>query len=156
MSLVRFQSRPPLRTVVLLCRTAVFLFVARKTLVAANAVATLRLRCSDFALRRRETIQRQRHAIGNNACQLPHWKQHEPAICICATVMLSCIDAAAVCCISAATGLLTARGTESAHVERHLNRPLPLLVTCMTRHATDSGWVKHTVHTRLHRLQRLL
>ena len=49
-SAVRFCPRPPLRTVVLLCRTAVFLFVERKSLVAANAAATLRLRCCDFAL----------------------------------------------------------------------------------------------------------
>ena len=49
-SLVRFQSRPPFRTVVLLCSTAVFLFPKRKTHVTANATATLCLRCCDFAL----------------------------------------------------------------------------------------------------------
>ena len=49
-SLVRFQSRPPFRTVVLLCSTAVFLFKQRVSLVKAYAVQTFPLRCCDFVV----------------------------------------------------------------------------------------------------------
>ena len=49
-SMVRFRPRPPFRTVVLLCSTAVFLLGQRVSLVNAYAVQTFPLRCCDFVV----------------------------------------------------------------------------------------------------------